>query len=431
MDTTPAPTSATHATASAMTPTETAVNPLQSTFVHSMGFIVLMGCLTAFDPMSIDMYLPAFANIQKDLATTYSSVELSLTSFFIGMAVGQLAYGPLADRFGRKKPLLFGMLLYMVASFSCAFAPNIQTLIALRILQAFGGCAGMVITRAIVRDLFNPKKTASFFSSLTLVMGLAPILAPTVGGFINEALGWRMIFAILGTLNVACILCIAWLLPETHHVRKKGLTLGSIFQNYFRLLGDRSFVGYTVPDSFIRAGMFAYIAGSPFVFMELFKIPAEHYGWIFGLNAIGLVTSSQVNRLLLKRHDPDRILRTTRPLTTLAALALFLIPIFSTSVWAVMIPLFLFVASLGFVGPNSGALALANQGHQAGLASALYGTLQWTMAMLSSFAVSQLHNGTLYPMTSVILACGLISLIGFQILIGPRRGVETTAPAVG
>jgi DHA1 family bicyclomycin/chloramphenicol resistance-like MFS transporter len=229
-----------------------------------------------------------------------------------------------------------------------------------------------------------------------------------------------LIFAILGTLNVVCIACIALLLPETHFKRKQGMTLGSILKSYLDLLKDRSFVGYTIPDSFIRAGMFAYIAGSPFVFMELFQIPAENYGWIFGLNAVGLVTCSQVNRLLLRRFDPDRILRTIRPLTTLAALTLFVLPIFFTSVWAVMIPLFLFVASLGFVGPNSTALALSNQGHQAGLASALYGTLQWTMAMLSSYAVSRLHNGTLYPMTTVILGCGLISLIGFQILIGSR-----------
>jgi DHA1 family bicyclomycin/chloramphenicol resistance-like MFS transporter len=406
--------------------TAPAISPLQSTFVHSTGFIVLMGCLTAFDPMSIDMYLPAFSNIQSDLATTYASVELSLSSFFVGMALGQLVYGPLADHFGRKKPLLFGMLLYMIASFSCAFAPNIQTLIVLRILQAFGGCAGMVITRAIVRDLFNHKKAASFFSSLTLVMGLAPILAPSVGGFINQLLGWRMIFAILGTLNIACIACITWLLPETHPLQEKRvLKLSSVLKNYGHLLKDRIFIGYTIPDAFIRGGMFAYIAGSPFVFMEIFKIPSQYYGWIFGLNAVGLVTSSQINRLLLKYHDPDQILRTTRKFSALAAFALFVLPFFSTSVWAVVIPLFCFVGSLGFIGPNSGAMALSHQGHQAGLAAALYGTLQWTMAMASSFAVSHFHNGTLYPMTAVIVVCSLISLIGFQLLIGDRRPVPT------
>ncbi len=401
-------------------PLEKELDSIQHSFVHSWGFVVLMGSLAAFDPLSVDMYLPAFAQIEKDLGTTYASVELSLSSFFIGMAFGQLFYGPLADRYGRKKPLLAGMTLYLIASFACAFATNIESLIVLRILQAFGGCAGMVITRAIARDVFDSKRAAQFFSSMTLIFGLAPILAPSIGSAIISYWNWRTIFILLGSANLICLLLVAFFLPETHLKKRSQKNWGEYLRNYGQLLKDRMFVGYSLPDSFLRAGMFAYITASPFVFMELFHLDPKHYGWIFGSNALGLVTASQINRYLLKYYSPDRILRSTRPFTLLIALSLFILPNFTTSIWAVAIPLFLYLASLGFVGPNSTAMALVNHGHQAGLASALFGTIQWSVAMFSSYAVSRLHNDTLFPMTTVMLACGLISVIGFQILVGKR-----------
>jgi DHA1 family bicyclomycin/chloramphenicol resistance-like MFS transporter len=249
-------------------------------FTEGRAFVILLGALTAFDPLSIDMYLPAFPRIQKDLGTTYAAVELSLSAFFIGMATGQLVYGPLADRFGRKKPLLFGMLIYMCATLGCAFSTNIAMLILFRVLQAFGGCAGMVITRAIVRDLFDRKRSAHFLSSLMLVMGLAPILAPLIGGYINQAVGWRAIFGLLATANLICMLGIFFLLPETLKVRPSELKLTAIVKTYWDLLCERDFVLFVFPDAAIRAGMFAYIAGSPFVFIEIFHVAPEHYGWV-------------------------------------------------------------------------------------------------------------------------------------------------------
>jgi DHA1 family bicyclomycin/chloramphenicol resistance-like MFS transporter len=390
-------------------------------FIHSTLFIVLLGSLTAFDPLSIDMYLPAFQKIQAELHTSYSMVELSLSSFFIGMSLGQLVYGPLADRFGRKIPLLGGMLIYMLATFACAFSPNIETLIVLRMFQAFGGCAGMVITRAIVRDVFDSKKMANFFSSLSLVMGLAPILAPTIGGFIISISNWRVIFYLLGSLNAICFFAILFFMPETHLNRLKEIKFKQILKTYFELLTDKRFIGYTLPDSFIRAGMFAYIAGSPFVFMELYHIPSKYYGWIFGFNALGLISASQFNRVLIKKFDSDQILRMIRPITTVAAIVLFTLPFLTHSIFGVILPLFCFLFTLGVVGPNSGALVLAHQGNRAGMASALYGTIQWGTAILTSFLVSYLHNGTIIPMTGVILGCALISLFGFQILIGKQK----------
>lgn len=403
-------------------------------FTEGRGLIVLLGALTAFDPLSIDMYLPAFSDIQSEFMTSIDKVELSMSAFFIGMAFGQLFYGPLSDRFGRKKPLLAGMLLYLIATIGCAFAPNIETFIFLRILQALGGCAGMVITRAVIRDLFDSKKVADFLSSMALIMGLAPILAPSIGGFVNHLLGWRAIFGLLAVSNIVCLACIYFLLPETLTTTKRStqLSIGSMLTSYGKLFRQRSFVGYLIPDTAIRAGMFAYIAGSPFVFIELYGIPKEHYGWIFGMNAVGLMAASQINRRLLKRFDSDLILRWSVRVAALAAAVVFISPQFSSQILMLLVPIFLFLATLNFVGPNALAGALSSQGHQAGTASALYGCMQWSLASASSFMVSHFHNGTAMPMTGTILACGLISLISYQILkpqVGDRnrlREVEKT-----
>lgn len=388
-----------------------------SKFINGPAFVILMGALTAFDPLSIDMYLPAFPTIQNDLGTTISLVELSLSSFFIGMASGQLIYGPLADRFGRKRPLLFGMGLYMLATMGCALSTNIFMLITFRILQAFGGCAGMVVTRAVVRDLFDKKRSAHFFSSMALVMGLAPILAPLMGGYINQALGWRAIFWTLAGANFVCMLSILTFLPETHRAVDATIKVKNIIKGYVSLLKDSGFVGYVAPDAAIRAGMFAYIAGSPFVFIELFHIPQEHFGWIFGTNAFGIIGATQINRFLLRKADSETILRRMLPTAAIASALLFFLPFVIHSQWAVLVPLFFFIMSLGFVGPNSIAGALANQGHRAGMASALYGTLQWSVASFASFLVSRLHNGTMLPMTGVIFGCGIVSFTAFHFLV--------------
>jgi DHA1 family bicyclomycin/chloramphenicol resistance-like MFS transporter len=386
-------------------------------FTESRAFIVLLGTLTAFDPLSIDMYLPAFGDIQKSFVTTIANVELSVSTFFVGMALGQLFYGPLADRFGRRKPLLAGMILYLVATASCAMAPDIYTFILFRLLQSLGGCAGMVITRSIVRDLFEKKKVAEFFSNMALVMGLAPILAPTIGAGINQLFGWRAIFEFLAIGNLICIAGIALFLPETNKKRSSSLSFKSSFSAYGSLLKDRKFIGYLIPDAALRAAMFAYIAGSPFVFIELFHFPKEKYGWIFGLNGLGLMAASQINRQLLKRFDPDFILRWSVRGAALLSVFVFGGPLLSDSPYLTLGLIFLFLGTLNFVGPNSLAGALSSQGHQAGTASALYGSLQWSLASGSSFLVSYFHNGTAMPMTGVILLCGIVSATAFQLLM--------------
>lgn len=390
-------------------------------FTQTFFFVLLLGALTAMDPLSIDMYLPAFPDIQKALGTTFSNIELSVSAFFVGMAFGQLIYGPLADRFGRRPPLIVGMSVYFFATIGCMLAPNIELFILLRLLQALGGCAGMVITRAVVRDLFDKKKVADFLSSMSLVMGLAPILAPSIGGFINHNLGWRSIFGLLAIANAICLIFIFVYLPETNHKRTEKIRISSTLKSYWNLLKNKSFIGYLIPDAAVRAGMFAYIAGSPFVFIELFHIPKENYGWFFGLNGIGLMVAAQINRRLLRRFEPENILNWSVRFGAVAAVFVFAGPFISLSPAVTLIPLFLFLVSLNFIAPNSLAGALSSQGHQAGVASALYGCLQWGLASTSSFFVSYFHNGTAQPMTGVILACGLISLVSFQFLTKDRR----------
>lgn len=395
---------------------------------ETIPFIILLGSLTAFDPLSIDMYLPAFPEIGKSFSVGASSIELSLSVFFIGLALGQLIYGPLADVYGRKKPLIIGMLIYFIASIGCSFSTNIESFIAFRILQALGGCSGMVITRAIVSDLFDKKRAAHIYSMLMLVMGVAPILAPLAGGYLTKYLGWRAIFDVLAFLSLISIACTAIFLPETHKptlTKSKRPGFFSLLKptllGYGNLFKDRTFMSYSLSGGLMRAAMFAYIAGSPFVFITLFQVPPENYGWIFGTNAVGIISASQVNRLLLKRYSLEHIYKYVMMISGVLAGVLLINSIFFHSLLALLIPLFLLMTSMGFIFPNSAALGLAHQGHRAGMASALLGTLQWSIAFFSSFFVSLFHNQTPTPMTGVIFVSTALAICTLGILKNERQ----------
>lgn len=386
--------------------------PVQPIF-RERNLALLLGVLTAFDPLTIDMYLPAFGDAARDLHTSIASLELSVSVFFVGMALGQLVYGPLADRFGRKPPLIAGMSLYLLATLGCAFSSNIETFVALRFLQALGGCAGMVISRTIIRDLFvDARSIASFLSNMALIMGLAPILAPTLGASINAAFGWRAIFYALAGANILTILAVALWLPETLVLRGDALPISKVLRNYRTLLSNRDFIGYLIPDAALRAGMFAYIAGSPFVFISLLHIPQHQYGFVFGANALGLMLATQINRRLLHKWPPDVMLQWGVRIAACASFALLLLVAFMPSKVGILFAIFLYLSSLNFVSPNSIAQALAAQSGQTGTASALYGSLQWSLAFLSSLFVSHLHNDTAWPMVGVMFVCGMISLVG-------------------
>lgn len=383
---------------------------------NQRSLIPLLGSLTALDPLSIDMYLPAFGQMSKDFGVSISRVELSVTTFFLGMAIAQLAYGPLSDRFGRKRPLQVGMLIYFLASIACALSPNIEFFIAARLLQAMGGCAGMVITRAIIRDLYDSKQAASFLSNMALIMGIAPIVAPSIGSFIFHFTSWQMIFFVLAGINFLCMISIGLFLPETNTKKSTVIKIGPTIKAYLSLFKDQSYTKYLFPDMALRSGMFAYIAGSPFVFIDLLGIPSSKYGLVFGLNGIGLMIASQLNRALLKKYEPDEILRWSLKLSALASIIVFISGFSVPNRYFILSALFVFIGSLNFISPNTLARALSGQGHQAGLASALYGFSQWTMAAIASFLVSHFHSGSAITMTGVIMFCGLSSFIAHTLL---------------
>ena len=375
--------------------------------------------------MSIDMYLPSLPTLSRVFAAEIVSVQLTLAAFFLGLALGQVFYGPLADRFGRKGPLYLGTGLYVLASVGCALAPDIQSLIVSRFAQALGGCAGMVIARAVVRDLFDAQESARTFSLMMLVMGVAPILAPLVGGYLLVWLGWQSIFWALALFGLLCLLSVVLWLPETRPAgAPTTLGVGTALAGYGRLLTDRPFLGYTLSGGCAQAGMFAYIAASPSVFIDTYNIPAQHYGWLFGMNALGLIAASQLNRRLLMKLGAGRVLARMNAVT--AALGVTLLVTAATGAGGfvgILLPLFGYVASLGLIFPNAAALALAPHGEHAGSASALLGTVQFAAAALASILVGWVHDGTALPMSAVIAGCGILALIAQRALVPKQATV--------
>jgi DHA1 family bicyclomycin/chloramphenicol resistance-like MFS transporter len=372
-------------------------------------FGIILGALTAMGPLAIDMYLPSFPTIAREFGSTTAAVEATAAAYFTGMAVGQSLYGPISDRLGRKLPLYAGLVLFVAASIGCAFAPSVPALLTLRFVQALGGCAQIVIARAMVRDLFDERDSMRVLSLLILVMGVAPILAPLLGGQLLVTFGWRSVFWVLAGYALACMAAVSALVPETlaapHRRRDSLMAVGRI---YGRLLRDRSFMAQALSGSLTIAGMFAYIAGSATIFIQLFRVPADRFGLFFGTNAIGLIAASQINGRLAARMPAHTILAKVFPVTAVAALVLLADALTGFGGFAgILVPLFVCVASVGFVVPNTTVLAMAPHGQVAGSASALLGTLQFAVGAVAAFAVSTLNNGTAVPLGAVIACCAV------------------------
>jgi DHA1 family bicyclomycin/chloramphenicol resistance-like MFS transporter len=379
---------------------------------------VVLGSLAAFGPLSIDMYLPGLPSLASDFRSDTAAAQLTLSLFFVGLAFGQAFYGPIADRVGRKRPLIFGCTLYAAASLACALAPSIELLLVARLAQAIGGCAGMVLSRSVVRDLFEQRDAARMFSFLMLVMGLAPITAPLIGGQLLTLFGWRAIFGVLTGFGVLCLLMVVVGLPETLLAeRRVRATLGQALGVYGRLLADRQFVGYALAGGFVSAAMFAYISGSPFVFIEIYGLAPQHYGYVFGANALGLVIASQINRWLLGRWRSETILSVVLLVDVVAGLWLLLVAATRFGgLPGLLAPLFICIASVGLISPNTTAIAMEPHGQIAGSASALLGTLQFILGAGVGALVGALYNGTALPMAAAIAACELAALAVFYML---------------
>lgn len=371
--------------------------------------ILILGALTAFGPLAIDFYLPAFPAIAQAFGTDEKHVQMTLAAYFLGLSIGQLLYGPVADRFGRRIPLLTGVGLFTVASLACAFAPNLEWLMGARFVQALGGCAGMVISRAVVSDKCDAVGSAKVFSQLMLVMGLAPILAPMLGGLLVNTTGWQSIFLVLTGFSALAALAVALGLPESLPDYVPRQPLKGALRQYGRLLADPVYLGHALTGGLAVAGMFAYISGSPFVFIKLYGVPAEHFGWLFGTNAAGFILVAQVNARLLAKRGPAFLLARTVWIYLGAGLTLLAVSALHTEqLWPLLIPLFVCIASLGCILPNASACAMNGQGARAGSASALLGCLQFSIAAGASALVGVLHDGSAMPMAMVISLCGIL-----------------------
>ena len=374
--------------------------------------LLILGALSAFGPLAIDFYLPGFPAMALAFATDETHIQLTLAVYFLGLSIGQLAYGPLADRFGRRVPLLVGVGLFTLGSLACAVAPTLEWLIGARFVQALGGCAGMVLSRAIVSDKCDAVGSAKVFSQLMLVMGLAPILAPMLGGLLVNVYGWQSIFIALTGFSALAALAVALGLPESLPANVPRQPLSGALRQYGRLLKDREFLGHALTGGIAMAGMFAYIAGSPFVFIKLYGVPAEHYGWLFGSNAAGFILVAQVNARLLAKRQPAFLLARTVWVYLAAGVALLGISALHTEqLWPLLIPLFICIASLGcIIIPNASACAMNGQGARAGSASAMLGFLQFSVAAGAASLVGVLHDGTAMPMAMVITLCGVLAV---------------------
>lgn len=373
---------------------------------------IILGILSAFAPLSIDMYLPGLPAIAQEFQTQTAAVQQTLAVFFVGLAVGQAVYGPLADRLGRRRPLLFGCGLYAVACVGCAYAVSVESLVWLRLLQALGGCSGIVIARSVVRDLFDEHESARMYSFLMLVMGLAPITAPLIGGQILLWADWRMIFWVLGGYGLLCFVMVYFGLPETLPVeRRTRSSFVQVLQVYASLLADGRFMGYAVAGGLASAAMFAYISGSPFVFIELNAVAPEAYGLLFGINAFGLIMAAQLNRRLLNRFSGVAILRTALAVNACAGVILVIVTATGLGGFTgMLIALFFCIAGTGLVMPNATAAGMAPFAARAGSAAALLGATQFALGASAGALVGLLHNDTALPMVGVVALCSICAL---------------------
>ncbi|MFM1930567.1 MAG: hypothetical protein RL387_1895 [Bacteroidota bacterium] len=391
---------------------------MNSTKKQSQFYLILiLGLLSAIGPLSIDMYLPAFPSIAKGLNTTVASVMLSLSSFFIGISLGQLLYGPLLERYGRKKPLYFGLALYAISSLACATALSVETLIVFRFFQALGGCVGMVASRAMVRDLFDVKDNAKVFSTLMLVIAVSPIIAPSLGGLITTYIGWRYIFVMLIIVIAAIIAGIYFLLPDSKGPDPSySLKPTAILSSFSSIIKHPQFALYTFSGSVASAGLYAFISGSPYVFLEIFKVTEQHYGWVFAFVASGLIGSSQLNSILLKKYKSEQIIKVALYFQSFVAIVLASTALFGFSeLYSTILLIFLYLCCQGFIFPNASALSMAPFGHNAGNASALMGFIQMSLGALMSAMVSVLHNESTMPMTGVMAFCSVLASLIFAI----------------
>ncbi|MDV7215431.1 multidrug effflux MFS transporter [Streptomyces prunicolor] len=412
-----------------------AVPSLEASRRTGLLVILILGGLTATPPLSMDMYLPALPAVTRSLHAPAATVQLTLTTCLAGMALGQLVVGPMSDKWGRRRPLLTGLAVYIVATALCAIAPNVESLVAFRLLQGLAGAAGIVIARAVVRDLYDGVAMARFFSTLMLVSGVAPIVAPLVGGQILRVTDWRGVFVILTFVGAALAALVWTRLPETLAPadRHAGGTAEAL-RGMRALLADLPFTGYMLTGGFSFAALFAYISASPFVVQEIYGASPQTFSLLFGVNSVGLVAVGQINgKLLVGRVSMDKVLGTGLAVVVLAATALLLMATGAfgeVGLVPVAAGLFVLMSAMGVTLPNAQTLALMRTRHSAGSASALLGTSSFLIGAVASPLVGIAGEHTAVPMAVVQLVAALVAVACFVGMCRPWN-TRTTAEGVG
>ncbi|NUV61648.1 multidrug effflux MFS transporter [Streptomyces sp. CAI-85] len=394
--------------------------------VRRTGLLVtlILGGLTATPPLSMDMYLPALPEVTRHLHAPAATVQLTLTACLAGMALGQLVVGPMSDRWGRRRPLLAGLLVYVLATALCALAPTVELLVACRLVQGLAGAAGIVIARAVVRDLYDGVAMARFFSTLMLISGVAPVVAPLIGAQILRATDWRGVFVVLTAVGLALAVLVWARLPETLDAGERHAGgFGETLRAMRRLLSDARFTGYMLTGGFSFAALFAYISASPFVVQEIYGASPQTFGLLFGANSVGLVVVGQINgKVLVGRVRLDRVLAGGLTVVALAAAALLLM---SAGVFGevglapVAAALFVLMSAMGVTLPNAQTLALMRVRHSAGSASALLGTSSFLIGAIASPIVGIAGERTAVPMAVVQLVAALVALAFFVVMCRP------------
>ncbi|MHC0441843.1 multidrug effflux MFS transporter [Flavobacterium sp. 3-210] len=379
--------------------------------------ILILGSLTALGPFSIDMYLPGFSDIANDLNTTVAKVSMSLSSYFIGISAGQLLYGPLLDRFGRKKPLFMGLMVYILASLGCAYVTNVDTFILLRFVQAIGSCAATVASVAMVRDLFPVKDIPKVFSLLMLVLGLSPMLAPTIGGYVTEDYGWHTVFFILMFMGISILFASQIGLPNSYKPDVSiSLKPKPIISNFLKVLKEPQFFTYAFTGAIAFSGLFTYVAASPIIFMNIYHVDAKTYGWIFAFMSVSFIGSSQLNSILLKKFSSEQMIFTALILQSIISIAFLVLSLNNLlGLYETITMLFLFLGCLGISNPNTAGLTMAPFAKNAGSASALMGAIQLGLGSIASFAVGIFVKDSVTPMVLIMTVTTIIAFIVLNI----------------
>lgn len=382
--------------------------------------ILILGSLSTISPFAIDMYLPSFPDVAAALHVSTAKVSLSVSSYFAGLAVGQLIYGPLLDRFGRKIPLYAGLVLFAVASLLCLSARTVPELVAMRFVQALGGCAAQVAAMAMVRDFFPVAETARIISWLILILGVSPLLAPTVGSAVAAEWGWRWVFVILAGVALLNVVICMVLLPAAHAPDKSvSLRPGPILHNYAAVLKEPQFIVFAAASAFALSGLLAYVAGSPIIFIDVFHVGPREFGLIFAGLATGFIGSNQINVLLLRRFTCVQVFSGALFVAFPVTLVFLLGTLVGFGLWPTVALLFIALASVGLTGPNGAALSISPFSRNIGSASAMLGFLQIGISGVASSAIGLLNSHEVLPVALVLAGTSGISVVIYW--IGRRR----------